>query len=80
VFTKLLGPAGRDEMSGETLAWLHEPDMALGGHPVEDVGGIGSLRINSLIGGQVDRLQALILGLPDTVTSFSWRLTVTGRS
>lgn len=37
------------------LPWLHEPDMRTGGFPT-DVARVGNKRINSILGGQANRI------------------------
>lgn len=68
-FVKTLAPPK------EGMAWLHEPDMRLGGLPT-DVWRQGSLRINSILGGQANRLRQAILDLSDDVTKIAGKLTV----
>ena len=61
------------EQPADDLAWLHEPDMSVGGAP-GDVTARGSRRINSIIGGNSKRLANEILSAPDDVTRFDWTL------
>ena len=74
-YAKGLGSAGVDPATGETLAWLHEPDMQVGGLPtdVNPVPGVG--RYNSIIGGQSRTLARAILGMPDSVKTITWSVT-----
>jgi RHS repeat-associated protein len=69
-----LPPAGCTEC-GDPLAWLHGPDMAVGGGP-GDVVGKGLLRNNSILGGQANRIADEILKLPSTVNRIEWELAV----
>jgi hypothetical protein len=64
-----LGPAG------EGRAWLHEPDMSVGGAP-RDVTVTGERRVNSILGGQARSLRNAILNMPDEVTKITPRLTI----
>jgi hypothetical protein len=59
----------------EGMAWLHEPDMRLGGLPT-DVFRQGDLRVNSILGGQANRLRQAILDMPDSVTQIVAKLTL----
>ena len=74
-YAKGLGSAGVDPATGETLAWLHEPDMQVGGLPtdVNPVPGVG--RYNSIIGGQSRTLARAILDMPDSVKTITWSVT-----
>lgn len=71
---KGLPPAGLDP-AGKELAWLHDPDMKTGGGP-KDVYGTGDRRVNSIIGGQADRLAKEILKMPDTTTHIQPKIVV----
>ncbi len=66
-FVKTLGPAG------DCKAWLHEPDMRTGGKPT-DVTKVGDKRINSILGGQADRIARDILKMPDETTKITYQL------
>ncbi|WP_304671098.1 RHS repeat-associated core domain-containing protein, partial [Neisseria polysaccharea] len=66
-FVKTLGPAG------DCKAWLHEPDMRTGGKPM-DVTKVGDKRINSILGGQADRIARDILEMPDETTKITYQL------
>jgi hypothetical protein len=75
-YVKELPPAG--SRNGEPLAWPHEPDMGVGGGP-RDVGpNPVILRNNSILGGNVRRLQRTILNQPDSITKLTWRLILKG--
>jgi hypothetical protein len=67
-YTKGLGPAG------EGKVWPHYPDMATGGRPKSAVGRPADRRLNSIIGGQADRLRREILDMPDDVTRLDFTL------
>jgi RHS repeat-associated protein len=69
---KDLGPAGCTEC-GDPLAWLHGPDMGVGGGPT-DVIGKGLLRNNSILGGQANRIANEILTMPSTTKRIDWEL------
>lgn len=60
-YVKSLGSAG------DNMAWLHGPDMRVGGGP-RDIIGIGGRRENSILGGQAGKIAQQILELPDNVT------------
>ncbi len=80
-YSKKLEQQGRAHVktlddAGEGLAWLHEPDMRTGGGP-KDVFGTGDKRINSIIGGQANRLAEEILNMPDSTTRIEIKITVT---
>jgi hypothetical protein len=74
-YVKSLPEAGVDDL-GQQLAWLHEPDMRTGGLPT-DVTRTGNKRINSILGGQANRLKEEILAMPDDVTMIKWNLNIT---
>ncbi len=57
------------------FAWLHEPDMRTGGLPT-DVTRIGSRRINSILGGQANRIAKDILNMSDEVTKIHWTIEI----
>ena len=59
-------------------AHLHVPDMKVGGGP-KDVFGIGSLRNNSIIGGQAKRIAKEILNMSDDITKIIGKLTLIER-
>ena len=63
-FVKTLGPAG------DCKAWLHEPDMS----KPTDVTKVGDKRINSILGGQADRIAKDILKMPDETTKITYQL------
>ena len=65
-FVKTLGPAGHCK------AWLHEPDMRTGGKPT-DVTKVGDKCINSILGGQADRIAKDILKMPDEATKITYQ-------
>jgi hypothetical protein len=69
-YTKSLGSAG------EGKVWPHYPDMATGGRPKSAVGSAADRRLNSIIGGQADRLRREILTMPDDVTRLDFNLDV----
>ena len=69
-----LDPPGEDE-DGNPLAWLHEPDMAVGGKPT-DVSRKGIRRNNSIIGGQANKIADMILAMPNDTTQINAKLTV----
>jgi hypothetical protein len=69
-YTKGLGSVG------EGKVWPHYPDMATGGRPKSAVGSPADRRLNSIIGGQADRLRREILDMPDDVTRFDFNLDV----
>jgi hypothetical protein len=60
--------------AGDGMAWLHTPDMRTGGLYNEVSKTPGALRINSIIGGQTDRVYKSILNLEDDVTKFTYKL------
>ena len=66
-FVKTLEPAG------DCKAWLHEPDMRTGGKPT-DVTKVGDKLINSIWGGQADRIARNILKMPDETTKITYQL------
>ncbi len=73
-----LGSPGTNE-DGAPLAWCHEPDPCLGGHPENDINPVPDLARNDyIIGANSRRLRREILDLPDTVNTFTWSLTLTG--
>ena len=57
------------------MAWLHEPDMRTGGLPT-DVTRQGNRRINSIIGGQADKIAQAILDMSDDVTEITSNLLI----
>lgn len=59
-------------------AHLHVPDMKVGGAP-KDVKGTGSIRNNSIIGGQADRIAREILSMSDDTTKIDGKLTIIER-
>jgi len=67
-YTRGLGPAGRGK------AWPHYPDMSTGGRPKLAVGSPADSRLNSIIGGQTDRLRREIRDLPNNVTELRFNL------
>lgn len=67
-------PPGADE-DGNPLAWLHEPDMAVGGDP-KDVARKGIRRNNSILGGQANKIADMILAMPNDTTQINAKLTV----
>jgi hypothetical protein len=69
-----LGSPGEDA-EGNPLAWLHEPDMAVGGNP-EDVSRTGIRRNNSILGGQANKIADMILAMPNDTTQINAKLTV----
>jgi hypothetical protein len=71
---KSLAEAGTDDQ-GNALAWLHEPDMRVGGLPT-DVTRTGDKRINSILGGQANRLRQTILAMSDDTTKIEWKLNI----
>jgi hypothetical protein len=50
--------------------------MATGGRPKSAVGSAADRRLNSIIGGQADRLRREILTMPDDVTRLDFNLDV----
>ncbi|OOS07814.1 hypothetical protein B0189_02040 [Moraxella cuniculi] len=68
-FISSLGSAGKGK------AWLHEPDMRVGGLPT-DVSRTGDERINSIIGGQASRIYKDILAMPDNTTKITYKLKI----
>ncbi len=68
--TKGLGSAG------EGKVWPHYPDMATGGRPKSAVGLPSDERLNSIIGGQANRLRQEIVDLPDDVTELRFNLDI----
>ena len=67
-YTRSLGSAGQGQ------AWPHYPDMSTGGRPKTAVGSPADRRLNSIIGGQTDRLRREILDMPDDVTDLRFDL------
>jgi hypothetical protein len=67
-YTKDLGSAGQGK------AWPHYPDMSTVGRPKSAVGSPADRRLNSIIGGQTDRLRREIFDLPDDVTELRYDL------
>jgi hypothetical protein len=67
-YTKSLGSAGTGKV------WPHYPDMATGGRPKSAVGSPADLRLNSIIGGQADRIRRELLAMPDNTTSITFKL------
>ena len=59
--------------AGENKAWLHEPDMKVGGLP-SDVSKVGDKRTNSILGGQAGRISNDILAMPDSTTGITYKL------
>ncbi|VTU02537.1 rhs repeat-associated core domain-containing protein : : PT-HINT: Toxin_43 [Gemmataceae bacterium] len=53
--------------AGKGKAHLHEPDMRAGGLPA-DVFGVGSKRVNSVLGGQANKIAQAILKMKKDVT------------
>jgi hypothetical protein len=79
-YNKALEQQGRAHVKtlgdpGDGLTWLHEPDMRTGGGP-KDVFGTGDKRINSVLGGQANRLAEDILNMPDSTTRIEPKITV----
>ena len=68
-YTASLGSAGKNK------AWLHEPDMRVGGLPT-DVYKTGDKRVNSILGGQAKERAEDILAMPDDTTKITYRLKV----
>ena len=68
-YTASLGSAGKNK------AWLHEPDMRVGGLPT-DVSKTGDKRVNSILGGQAKERAEDILAMPDDTTKITYRLKV----
>lgn len=66
-FVKTLEPAG------DCKAGLHEPDMRTGCKPT-DVTTVGDKRINSILGGQADRIARDILKMLDETTKITYQL------
>ena len=66
-FVKTLEPAG------DCKVGLHEPDMRTGGKPT-DVTKVGDKRINSILGGQADRIARNILKMLDETTKITYQL------
>ena len=66
-FVKTLEPAG------DCKVGLHEPDMRTGGKPT-DVTKVGDKRINSILGGQADRIARDILKMLDETTKITYQL------
>ena len=52
---------------------LHEPDMRTGGKPT-DVTKVGDKRINSILGGQANRIARNILKMLDETTKITYQL------
>lgn len=69
VYVASLGSAGKGK------AWLHEPDMRVGGLPT-DVKKAGDKRVNSILGGQANRIAETILAMPDDTTKITYKLKV----
>ncbi len=71
-YTSSLGPAG------EGKVWSHYPDMAGGGLPKSGVDLVNpaDARLNSIIGGQINRLRREILAMPDDVTRLDFILDI----
>lgn len=59
--------------SGDCKVGLHEPDMRTGGKPT-DVTKVGDKRINSILGGQADRIARDILKMLDETTKITYQL------
>ncbi|MHC1748034.1 MAG: polymorphic toxin type 15 domain-containing protein [Cellulosilyticaceae bacterium] len=57
------------------FVWLHEPDMRTGGLPT-DITRIGIRRINSILGGQANRIVKDILNMSDEVTKIHWTIEI----
>jgi len=66
-----------DDVTGESLAALHEQDMALGGD-ARGVTRLGISRNDYIIGGQATDIATQIFDADNAVTRFTWRLIIRG--
>lgn len=71
-YTKSLGSAGKGKI------WSHYPDMSGGGMPKSgvDVLNPANARLNSIIGGQMNRIRRELLKMSDDITKLIFELII----